>query len=102
MMNIKMMYKKWLVKNLEQDKIEVDVITLENNKDYEIIDTIVYNNNKYLILSNEENDYDICVRKIIIKEDREYLARLDSENEFNEVMTVFNTKYIKKVGNNEE
>lgn len=88
--------------DMEQDKIEVNVITLENNKEYEIIDTIVYNDNKYLILSNEENDYEICVRKVITREDREYIVRLDSENEFNEVMTIFNTKYIKKVENNEE
>jgi len=89
---------EWLVKDLEQDKIEVNVITLENNKDYEIIDTIVYNGEKYLILSNELDDFDICVRKILTKEDKEYLVRLDSENEFNEVMTVFNSKYKKESG----
>lgn len=82
--------------NLEQDNIEINIITLENNKDYEIIDTIVYNNEKYLILSNENDDFDICVRKILAKEDREYLVKLDTENEFNEVMTIFYTKYNKE------
>ena len=82
--------------NLEQDNIEINIITLENNKDYEIIDTIVNNNEKYLILSNENDDFDICVRKILAKEDREYLVKLDTENEFNEVMTIFYTKYNKE------
>ena len=87
------------MKDMEQDNIEINVITLENNLDYEIIDTIIYNNEKYLILSNELDDFDICVRKILAKEDREYLVKLDDENEFNEVMTIFNSKYNKEGDN---
>lgn len=79
--------------------MEVNVITLENEKDYIIIDTIEYNNNKYLFLSNKEDENDMCVRKVILK-DKEYLIKLESENELEEVLNVFTTKY--KGDNNEE
>lgn len=79
-----------------EDKIEVNVITLENEKDYEIIDTLKIQENKYLVLSNEEDDYDICVRKVIIEDNKEYIIPLGTKEEFEEVMTVFYKKYIKK------
>ena len=87
---------------MEADKIEVNVITLENNRDYEIIDTIKIDDNRYLILSNEEDDNDICVRKIIVDANREYITKLDSKEELEEVMTNFYNKYIKKEDKNEE
>lgn len=70
----------------------VNVVTLENNKDYIIIDTIEFNDNKYLFLSNKDDENDMCVRKIITK-DREYLTKLESENELEEVLNIFATKY---------
>ncbi|MBQ7030939.1 MAG: DUF1292 domain-containing protein [Bacilli bacterium] len=72
--------------------MEVNVVTLENNKDYIIIDTIEFNDNKYLFLSNKDDENDMCVRKIITK-DREYLTKLESENELEEVLNIFATKY---------
>lgn len=86
--------------HMEADhSVEVNVITLENEKDYEIIDTIKINDNKYLILSNEVDDYDICVRKIIMKDNKEHITKLDSKEEFEEVMTTFYQKYMKKEAN---
>lgn len=79
--------------------MEVNVVTLENNKDYIIIDTIEFNDNKYLFLSNKDDENDMCVRKIITK-DREYLTKLESENELEEVLNLFTTKY--KGDKNEE
>lgn len=87
---------------MEADKIEVNVITLENNRDYEIIDTIKIDDKKYLILSNEEDDNDICVRKVIVEGGREYITKLDNKEELEEVMTNFYNKYMKKEENNEE
>lgn len=94
MKNIKIIWKDW--EHLEADKIEVHVITLENNKNYEIIDTIQINDNKYLILSNEEDDNDICVRKVIVEGEREYITKLDTKEEFEEIMCTFYNKYMKK------
>jgi len=99
-MNIEIIWKDLEI--LEADKIEVNVITLENNRDYEIIDTIKIGDNKYLILSNEKDDNDICVRKVIVEGEREYITKLENKEELEEVMTNFYNKYMKKEENNEE
>ena len=39
--------------------MEYDVVTLENNKDYIIFEALVYENNKYLILSNKKMEKNI-------------------------------------------
>ena len=73
--------------------MEVNTIMLENNKSYIILDTISYQNNEYLVLANELDNTDIALRKVIKKEDnKEYLVKLDSEEEFDEVITLFHEK----------
>ena len=73
--------------------MEVNTIILENNKSYIILDTISYQNNEYLVLANELDNTDIALRKVIKKEDnKEYLVKLDSEEEFDEVITLFHEK----------
>lgn len=73
--------------------MEINVITLEDGKDYMIIETIVNGNDKYLFLANENDRTDMCVRKVINKDGKEYITKLDSENEFNEVMISLYSKY---------
>lgn len=80
--------------------MDIDIITLDNNLKYMVIDTILNENNKYLVLINNEDEQDIVIRKVIKKEDREYLIKLDSEDEFEEVMSIFYDKH--KGENNEE
>ena len=71
---------------------DLDILTLENNKDYIVIDTLVNEDNKYLFLVNKEDDNDIVIRKVIKKEDGEYVIKLDNEDEFEEVMYLFKEK----------
>ena len=78
---------------MEQEKIEVNVITLEDNKEYVIIAAIETENNRYLFLANKNEEFDVCIRKIITKENKEYLVKLDSEEEFEDVMLAFNKKH---------
>ncbi len=74
--------------------IDVNVMTLENGKDYIITDTIINdNNNKYLFLVGKLDNNDIVIRKVITKNDGEYLVKLDSEDEFEEIMTLFGDKH---------
>ncbi len=74
--------------------IDVNVITLENGKEYIITDTIVSDDqNKYLFLVNKIDNNDIMLRKIITKDDGEYITKLDNEDEFEEVMTLFVNKH---------
>ena len=87
---------------MEQDKIEINVIKLENNLNYLIIDTILdENNNKYLFLAEENNSKDIRIRKVIMEDNKEYLVKLDSDEEFEAVMTLFDKKH-RKEDNNEK
>ena len=73
--------------------IDVNVMTLENGKDYIITDTVASNSNKYLFLMGKLDKNDILIRKIITKDDGEYVVKLDSEDEFAEVMTLFADKH---------
>lgn len=76
--------------------MEVDVIKLENNLEYAIFDTIQNGDNKYLFLGNLQDASDLKVRKVVKKEEREYLRKLDDKLELEEVMTLFNEKHIGK------
>lgn len=80
--------------------IDVNVIELENNKEYIVADTIVCDNNNYLLLINKENKNDIVIRKVIKKDNTEYTVKLDSEDEFTKVLSIFANKH--NGGSNEE
>ena len=41
--------------------IDINVIVLENGVVYTDVDSLVYNNNKYLLLSNIKNVKDSCI-----------------------------------------
>ena len=72
--------------------IEIYKLKLENGKDYVIIDTIMNDSNKYLILVNEESD-DLTVRKVVINNGKECFTKLDNRDEFEIVMTLFYKKH---------
>lgn len=83
--------------------MDINVVKLENEEEYLIIDTIILQDKKYLILVNEKNYYDICIRKVIEKDDKEVLVKLESEEEFENVVTRFNNKHVKEeIEKNEE
>ena len=82
--------------------MEVNVITLEDNLNYIITDTLENNNGKYLLLANEKDNEDIKFRKVIEKEGKEFLVKLDNDEEFDEVMFTFLNKYGKIGEKNEE
>ena len=69
--------------------IEVNTVVLENGVEYTEIDNIVYNNTKYLLLSNAKNVKDSCIRKLEIVNNEEYLSRLDNDNEFEFILDMF-------------
>ena len=75
------------------DEKKFNVITLEDNIEYTEIDKIEYNNNIYVFLSNLENPEDFCIRKLINKNNEEYIIGLESQQEFDEVLSLFTKKY---------
>lgn len=76
-------------------ELELNVIKLENNEEYVIVDAIQNEDNKYLFLANKDNEEDICIRKVIIKDGQEFLIKLDNDDEFDEVLALFNRKHKK-------
>ena len=74
-------------------KEEIEVITLEDGLDYEVIDEIIENGTKYIYLSNEENEKDFCIRKEIIEEGQEFIVGLDSKTEFDKALLYFTKKH---------
>lgn len=81
--------------------MDVHVITLEDGIDYIIFEAIEHNNKKYLFLANENDNDDICVRKVIEEEGKEYLIKLDDREEFEEVMNIYYQKNKGSVNNEE-
>ena len=74
------------------DQVEVSIITLDNGKNYEIIDKIKDNDQTYLFLINENDENDKCIRKQVIENDKEILYQLN-EDEFKIVLEKFMKKY---------
>lgn len=68
---------------------DVKIITLEDGKDYMVTDEFEINKVRYVYLTNEEDIADICIRKINIINNEEYLVGLDSEEEFKNALQEF-------------
>lgn len=69
--------------------MEVNTIVLENGIEYTEIDDLIYNDVKYILLTNVKNAKDSCIRKVMIENDEEYLCRLDDDKEFDTVLDMF-------------
>lgn len=72
--------------------IEVNTMILENGIEYTEIDSLVYDNNKYVLLSNIKNVKDSCIRKITIENNEEYVCRLEDDKEFDVILNLFMKK----------
>lgn len=66
--------------------IDVDVIKLENGKDYIIVAKKQCNGIEYLYLSVKDDEEDMCIRKLI----GDNIVPLDNENELIEAVKLFN------------
>lgn len=71
---------------------EVNIITLDDGKDYMVTDEIVINNVKYLLLTNEDDVADFCIRKINNINNSEYLVGLNNKDEVLNVLKEFAKK----------
>lgn len=67
----------------------IEIITLEDGKDYMVTDEFEINKVRYVYLTNEEDIADICIRKVNIINNEEYLVGLDSEEEFKNALQEF-------------
>lgn len=72
-----------------KEKVLINIVTLENGIDYDVILTIEDGNKNYIVLSNVSDHNDVAIRRILEKDDKEYLEKLDSEEEFEKIINLF-------------
>ena len=60
---------------------EIEVVALEDNLDYVILMELSIDNNKYVVLSREDDPNVVVVRKIINENNKEYLVKVSKEVE---------------------
>ena len=71
----------------------IEVVTLEDVKDYMVTAELEINNIKYLFLTNEDDVADFCLRKINTINNNEYLVGLNDKEEVIKVLQVFANKF---------
>lgn len=69
--------------------MEKETIFLEDGIEYLITDKI----DNYIYLNNINDIEDFCIKKIIIKDNEEYIVGLDTDEEFFKALAIFQKKY---------
>lgn len=68
--------------------MEINVLEF-NNKDYYLLKKITYNNQVYCYFMNVNDKYDLCIKKIVVKNGEEYFIGLKDEEELNNALKIF-------------
>ena len=66
--------------------IDINTVVLENGIEYTEVDDLIYENTKYILLSNIDNVRDSCIRKITVDNNLEYISELDDDKEFDIIL----------------
>lgn len=74
---------------------EIKTVTLEDNITYAIIDVIENNQQRYVYLTNIDDDTDFCIRKLVKEDNEELLIGLNNEEEFKTALAIFQNKHDK-------
>lgn len=69
--------------------IDINTVVLENGIEYTEVDDLIYENTKYILLSNIDNVRDSCIRKITVDNNLEYISELDDDKEFDIILKLF-------------
>lgn len=64
-----------------------DIYTIDND-DYILLDSIIYGQEKYLLLSKKDDESKTIFRKSIIIDEEEYLEKID-ESIYDEIVNLF-------------
>ena len=66
-----------------------DVITLEDNIEYTVIDKIIVDTTPYYLFINPTNTKDMFIRKELLENSNVVISGLDSEQEYNSIIKLF-------------
>lgn len=69
--------------------VEVNTVVLENGIEYTEVDDLIYNDTRYILLANVKNVKDSCIRKISKHDNKEFLACLENDKEFDTILGLF-------------
>lgn len=72
----------------------ISTAILDDNKEYVIIKELVINGTEYTMFANPENETDICFRKTVVKDGKEYYVGLKDKSEFDLVIMNFTKDII--------
>lgn len=72
---------------------EIEIITLEDNNDYIVIDEITNGDVVYVYLANVDDEKDVCVRKVTHEHGEDILNGLDSSKELDKALLLFARKH---------
>lgn len=77
-------------------------IILDDNIEYIIIKELIINNNKYTLFANINNSEDICLRKTIKENNKEYYIGLDNPKEVEDILIQISKEYLNKLKESEK
>lgn len=89
------MSEKDLEKNLENEEVDVVVLTDDegNDVEFEWLDTVEYNGNNYIVvIPTDEDAEDVVILRMEGNEEEESFVGIDNEKEVNEVFEIFKKK----------
>ena len=72
---------------------EIEIVTLEDNLDYMVIDEIPNGDILYVYLANIDDEKDVCVRKVTHEHGEDMLNGLDSSEELDKALLLFARKH---------
>ena len=64
----------------------------KNNKQYLIMQELTIDKPTYVYLQNKDEEKDIIIQKITIKDDKEYLTNLENEEEYKKALMAIKKK----------
>lgn len=74
---------------------DLEIIILEDNIEYVVIDKIISDDVTYVYLTNKDDEKDFCIRKIIKENGKDMLSGLNSEAEYDKALLLFTKKHNK-------
>ncbi len=73
----------------------IKTIILDDGIKYMIVEEMVINKTLYTLFANIDNENDICFRKTVKKDGKEYYVGLDDEKELERVIMHFTKNILK-------
>jgi len=66
-----------------------EILTLENNKEYVVVDTVVHEEENFVYLINNNDNKEILIQRVKIEDGAETLYPLKDKEEFKALLQVF-------------